>query len=258
MRSADSSELLHRFAPPSGLTLSAPRDVRLTVAGRVLIVMAWLLSAGAITAGVLLYRETVRQADARNAIETRGTTAQAFVDRLWRESGDGKPAFAAFHFFADGVRISGETRMQLGVWRQLREGSTLSIRYLPEDPRRWTIFGGRDGDLPMPVPYFVSSALGFLALMCGLAVRRQRWLLMEGRAAPARITQVRKHKGSHGSHSDMQYEFPLLGGGVATGKARASRGAAIGGTICVLYDPDRPARNEPYPFALVAPVGPDF
>ena len=49
----------------------------------------------------------------------------------------------------------------------------------------------------------------------------------------------------------MTYEFPLLGGGVASGKASASKTSAVGATIAVLYDPDKPGRNHPYPFSLV-------
>jgi hypothetical protein len=43
----------------------------------------------------------------------------------------------------------------------------------------------------------------------------------------------------------------VLAGTIATGKAAAGKSAAIGTTISVVYDPERPARNRPYPFSLV-------
>ena len=249
------ADLLRRFSPPPGLSGSAPRDVRLTAGGRALVLLAWVLTTAAIPAGALLYREARRESETAQAFRHRGVPAAAVVDRVWRKSGDGKPAFAAFHFDAAGVRIAGETRMQQSVWRELRVGSTVPVRYLPEDPHRWFVQGSRDGGrMPLLVVYLVPGLLMAFGLLCFLAVRRQRWLLMEGRVAPAVVTDIKKGHGAHGdSHREIAYEFPLLGGGLGTGKASAPKAAAVGSTICVVYDPDRPKRNHPYPFALVAP-----
>ena len=235
----------------SQLGRSAPREVELTTTGRALVLCAWLLAAGALGAGVTLHIEAQRQSDAASNID-RGATATAVVDRLWRKKGDGKPAFAAFHFDVNGVRISGESRMQLSVWRELRPGSTVRVRYLPDNPHRFVIDGQRRGRLPFAVAYLVPTIPAFLAVLCAAAVRAQRTLLSEGRPARAVVTAVRKHQGTHGtSHREMVYEFPVLAGGVATGKAAASKAAEVGAAISVVYDPEKPERNRPYPFSLV-------
>jgi len=144
--------------------------------------------------------------------------------------------------------------MGTSAWRELRVGAPLGVRYLPDDPDHWAIDGGRQRGLPVGVAYVVASIPTVASLLIMAAVRRQRTLLSEGRAAPARITSVKKHHGSHGAtHHEIHYEFPLLGGGMATGRAAAPKSAAAGGTVVVLYDPDRPARNQPYPFSLVTP-----
>lgn len=247
-----STEMRWTFSLPPELERSAPRDVGLTRTGRALIVVAWLLAAGAIAAGVALHVEAKRQWDAAMDFDRRGVTATAIVDRLWRKSGDGKPAFAAFHFEVNGARIDGESRMQLSAWRELRAGSTVPVRYLPDDPRRFVLAGQRRGRMPFAVPYFVSAALAALALLCLEPVRRQRRLLSEGRPAPAVVTAVRKTRGSSGeTHREMVYEFHVLAGTLATGKAAASKAAAVGTTISVVYDPEQPKRNRPYPFSLV-------
>src|SRR5688572_32385889 len=124
-------DLLHRFMPPAGLARSAPRDVRLTGGGRVLMALAWLLAAAAIVAGALLYREASRQAAVIAAFDQRGVTTTAVIERVWRKTGDGKPAFASFHFDAAGTRVHGETRMELDAWRELRAGSHVAVRHLP-------------------------------------------------------------------------------------------------------------------------------
>jgi len=241
-----------RHSLPPELSRSAPRDVSLTTGGRVLILCAWLLSAGALTAGVALHVEAQHQWKAAADFDRRALITSAEVDRLWRKKGDGKPAFAAFHFDVDGARIDGESRMQLAVWRELRTGSAVPVRYLPEDPRRFAIAGQRQRRLPFAVAYLVSAGLAALAFLSAVAVRRQRTLLSEGRTAPAVITAVRKLQGSHGkTHREIVYEFPVLAGSIATGKAVAGKTADVGTTISVVYDPEQPRRNRPYPFSLV-------
>jgi hypothetical protein len=237
---------------PPELERSAPRDVGLTAGGRALIVLAWLLAAGALGAGVTLHLEAQRQANGASDFDRRSVAASAVVDRLWRKTGDGKPAFAAFHFDANGARIAGESRMQLSTWRELRTGSTIAVRYLPENPRSFVVAGQRRGGMPFAVPYAVSFPLAALALLCAGAVRRQRTLLSEGRPASAVVTKVSKHKGSHGeTHRAMVYQFRVLAGTIATGKATATKSTEVGATISVVYDPERPTRNRPYPFSLV-------
>ena len=239
-------------ALPAELERSAPREVSLTARGLTLMLLAWLLAAGAAGAGPALYIEALRQWNAAADFDRRGVTAIAVVDRLWRKSGDGKPAYAAFHFDSGGARIDGESRMQLPAWRELRVGSTLRVRYLPENPRAFVIDGQRRGRLPFGVAFVVSFVLAGLALLCGVAVRRQRSLLSDGRAARAVVTALSKHQGSHGSaHHSMTYQFPVVGGSMVTGKAGASKDTPVGAVLHVVYDPEQPARNRPYPFSLV-------
>lgn len=237
---------------PWELERSAPRDVRLTTGGRALVLLAWLLTAAALSAGVALFVEAQRQSDAALDIDRRGVAVSAVVDRAWRKSGEGKPAYAAFHFDANGVRIDGESRMHVPEWRELRVGSSVRVRYLPENPRRWVVDGARERRLPIWVAYLVSSALAAFALLCSTAVRRQRTLLSEGRPARATVTAVKEHQGTHGHrHTVMAYEFRLFGGGMTTGKATVSKAAPIGTAISIVYDSDQPKRNRPYPFSLV-------
>lgn len=248
-----SIELRQTFSPvPELEQRSAPRDVALTTGGRMLVLAAWLLAAGAPAAGVALHEAARRQSNAASDIDRRGVTASAVVDRLWRSSGDGKPAFAAFHFDAGDIRIDGESRLQPQAWRELRAGSTVPVRYLPDNPARFVVAGERRNRLPFALAYVVAFTLAALALLCAASLRWQRALLSEGRPARAVVKAVRKRHGTHGgTHREMVYEFPLLAGGVATGKASASKSAEVGATLTVVYDPEQPTRNRPYPFSLV-------
>jgi hypothetical protein len=239
-------------ALPPELERSAPRDVGLTAGGRVLNALAWLLAAAALVAGAALHIEARRQADTASDFDRRSVTASAVVDRLWRKTGDGKPAYAAFHFDVNGTRIDSESRMQLSAWRELRTGSTLAVRYLPDNPRQFLLAGQRRSRMPIALPYVVSFALAAIALLCLAPIHWQRRLLGEGRAARAVVTKVKQTKGSHGeTHRAMEYQFRALAGTMTTGKAAASKQSEVGTTISVVYDPERPTRNRPYPFSLV-------
>jgi hypothetical protein len=241
-----------RHALPPELFRSAPRDVALTSGGRALVLLAWLLLAGALTAGIVLRGVAQRQASASSDLDRRGVSTSAVVDRLWRKSSEDNPAFAAFHFDAGGVRVDGESRLPLRQWRRLSTGSTVPVRYLPDNPRRFTLAGQRRDQIPFAVPYVVSSVLAALALLCFAGIHRQRQLLSEGRSAQAVVTAVHTHKGSHGTtHRTIVYEFPVLAGTRTAGKAGATKSAEVGTTISVVYDPERPTRNRPYPFSLV-------
>jgi hypothetical protein len=252
--SVASAEQWRGYSPPPELSRSAPRDLRLTSRGRVLIVLAWLIGSAALPCGALLYRVARQEFDAAAAFEQHAVSTTAVVDRLWRKKGDGNPTFAAFHFNAGEARIAGEARMRRSEWQELRVGAPLAVRYLPDDPRQWRIAGARRSGLPFWVAYLIPALLIGVSLACAGEVRRQRVLLSEGRVAPARITSLKKHHGAHGAaHNEIAYEFPLLDGGTATGRASATKSSAVGGTIAVVYDPDRPGRSRPYPFSLVTP-----
>ena len=86
-------DLLHRFSPPAGLARSAPRDVRLTGGGRVLMGLAWLLAAAAIVAG--------------------GTAVPRGVKDVRRECGD-RPA-RGHDDRCDRPRVAEDRRREAGV-----------------------------------------------------------------------------------------------------------------------------------------------
>jgi hypothetical protein len=104
------------------------------------------------------------------------------------------------------------------------------------------------------VPWLVGGLLALGAWALALGLRSQQRLLRDGRAAPAVVTRHHKYNTGHGTRRSMTYEFAIVGGGVATGKASTSRKPpAIGSIITVVYDPDRPRRSRPYPFPWATP-----
>jgi hypothetical protein len=244
---------MRRFVPPPGLNRSRPREVRLTAAGKALVVVAVLCFAGAVFAGVAMQRVALRQAAARQRMVEKGVVVDGEVIRLWRGSGDSKEPWVAYRFEAGARAYAGQSTISLSRWRALKPGAVLAIRYVPDAPEQNILAGRRRGAMPLWLPSLVAVALAALGWLCLFALRKERRLLMEGRPAPAVVLKHTKVHGAHGStHRSMTYQFPLLNGAIATGKsATSSKPPAVGSVITVVYDPDRPKRSKPYPMSLV-------
>jgi hypothetical protein len=97
------------------------------------------------------------------------------------------------------------------------------------------------------VPYLIFGELVVVALVLAMLLRKQMRLLTEGRPAPGVVTGCRRTKDG----IVLRYEFQLPDGATAKGRGHSRRPPAIGSQICVLYDPENPRRNAPYPLGLV-------
>ena len=246
------AELQRRFVPPAGLSRSRPRDVRLTAAGRLLMVFSLVMFAAGLAGGIALHQTAERQADAQRRMVEQAVPGIGTVTRLWRASNDSKQPWVAYQFEAGGRLYEGRSTMKLSNWRVLESGATLPIRYLPADPASNVL----EGRLPRAMPFWLAPLVAAAAALCGwlcaAALRVERQLLMDGRPAPALVTAVHKRQTGHGTTRSMTYTFPLLTGAIASGKCGTStKPPAVGSSLCIVYDPDRPARNKPYPFKLV-------
>lgn len=250
------AELCRGFVPPEGLNLSRPREVELSAGGKFLFGLAMLLFAGAIGAGLALWRIHARESAAARVIETTGVDTKATVVRLTRRSDEEKAAIVEYTFDANGREYHGKEEVPLSMWRSLDVGSPFGVRYSAPNPELSVRQDVAPHVMPRFVPFLVADALAIFGTLCVFAIRRQRDLLAEGRIAPARVTAHKKDHTSHGgTHRSMTYEFAMLSGAVATGRAgTSSKPPAIGSVICVVYDPERPSRSAVYPLQLVRPA----
>jgi hypothetical protein len=247
------TDMRRTFAAPPELLRSRPRDVSLTAGGKALYGVSILLFAAAFIAGLAVHSVATRQAEHWRAFDRDGASVSGEVVRLWRGSGDPKPYWVAYGFDVSGLRYQGQSRLRSAAWRSLETGSEIAVLYLPEDPNQNMAASAERRQLPAWLAFLLAAALGGGGVLCLVVLNDQRRLLMEGRAAPALVTAVVTHKTSHGgSHRQLKYTFPLLSGAIATGKSEAPRKPPGAGTvICIVYDPDRPARSRPYPFPLI-------
>ena len=214
-------------------------------------VLAVTFFVGALAGGVALGVLASRQADEQRLLRQQGVDTHGLVTRLWRNDENDQPHWAAYRFTVHRQTYQGRTELPHSVWKNLQVGSDLTVHYLPSDPGLSHPLGRAPKPVPLWVPWLVAGTLAAIGGLFTLPLRRQRWLLAEGRPALAVATRhVRTDKGTV-----THYEFVALSGSVAKGRRGPSRRPPlIGATFCVIYDPDHPRRNAPYPLPLVEPV----
>jgi hypothetical protein len=239
--------MTENWTPPDGLGYSSLRPVRLTGAGIAMVVLAGAMLLGAVAAGIGLGTTFRRQVKDLRLLQEQGVNTDAQITRVWRSSGKDQQHLVSYRFTAGELEYTARKGVPPRIWQTLRAGSTLPVRFLPSNPKvnhptEWD-------DTPMPnwVPYLVSGELAVIAVVLAILLRKQVRLLTEGRPAPGIVTGHRRTKNG----TVIRYEFQLMNGATAKGRGQSRRPPAIGSPVCVLYDPENPRRNAPYPLCLV-------
>ena len=245
----------HRWIPPTGLDRSRPRFVKLTGSGKFVLALAIALGLGAVAAGAGLSALAARQSEESRFLQTEGLVTEAQVTRLWRTGDKGREHRASYLFVVAGRTYVRSARLPLSLWRSLKVGSSLPVRYVRSRPEINHPDGYASSPVPPWVPVLAAVALAAAGFLATLPVRRQTRLLASGRAAPGLVTAHGEPvRSSHGSNLGEYYfyQFPLLSGASTKGKGGPSKNPPpVGSTITVLYDPDNPRKNAPYPLCLV-------
>jgi hypothetical protein len=244
---------------PEELLRSIPRDCRLTGFGKFAVGTAVTLIIGAIAFGVGVYLVTTRNAALKKEMAEHGETTTGVVVRTYRAGDENnKRDVFLYQFDAGGKTYSGRTDVGVRNSPRYHAGSELPVRYLPVHPQiNWM-----DGRAPRTVPLFTIPL--FVVLMLGGAygifwgVRRQRMLVSEGRAALARIKEVKRLMRGEHKKQRAYIEFAQLNGAHQEAHVDFGKKAPqAGSTMVVLYDPDNPSRVLCYPASLVRVAKPE-
>src|SRR4051794_15392676 len=127
------------WKPPDGLGYSSLRPVRLTGAGRALLVAAVAMLLGGMVAGLLIDRSSRRQNTEAQLLADQGVRTMAQITRVWRTSaGKNRNAEArnrlTYTFEHAGQRYSHSTQVPYNIWRNLQTGQSLEVRYVAQRP----------------------------------------------------------------------------------------------------------------------------
>lgn len=243
----DWKEVKRNWAAPPELAGSGPREVRMSAAGKALSVFMALLLVGAAVAVVYLSRAARTDAAKRAELDASSVDVQGVVTRRWRTGGKSDTPKVSYQFQYDGRTYIGTSSAPRRAWDDLSIGSPIAIRVVPgrpelNHPRDWEYEA-----IPAWMPWLPGSMLALTAILIVFMIRRQIALLRDGRAAPALVTGHRRIKGGQ----MLVYEFQLPDGAVRKGRGGKTRTPPeVGTTITVVYDPENPKRNAPYPMDL--------
>jgi hypothetical protein len=247
-------ELGRHWVPPAGLDGSRPRWLRLTAGGKALVLVSVLLCLGAFAAGFGLNAVSRRQAEEILMLREQGVVTEGRVTRLYRRGKENQP-YVSYGFLAQGREYKRDLKISRAMWTRLKVGSPLSVRYAESRPEINHPAGLTRSALPPWVPVLVAVALMSGGGLVLLPLRGQSRMLANGRQTMGVVVKHGKTmRSSHGSElgRKYEYEFLLLSGAPCKGSAGPVKNPPpIGGAIPVLYDPETPKKNAPYPLSLI-------
>ncbi len=236
---------------PEALHRSSPRPVALRLGGKAALAMAIILAAGAVAAGVLLYRSAAQAAELRQLMRDEPVSTQAQVIHLDRTRDKNPRRVIRYQYTADGRTYQCTVYVGLRDLRELKIGSPLMVAYLASRPQVSWIPGHEYQGTPWPAVPLIPGSMLVAAGVLVYILRRERSLLSEGRPALARVLKSTRLGGRRGSRYRVEFEFQLLSGAMRTGRVDMTSSPAAGSNLVILYDPEQPKRLMRYPSLMV-------
>jgi hypothetical protein len=241
---------------PGDLKGVVPREVHLTRAGIILSVVSLLIIAAAVEEFSWLWRDTRRKNAEIEQIILEGHQSQGFVTRVWETAGRGPRYHIAYRYSVNSLQYQSlPTDIDRSLWRSLAVGSPIAVSYRASDPG---VNFPRKSPPYVPPPWFAIAVigvtvLGSVAFVFAPIVGSRRYLV-NGQPAPAVVTRVGKRAvGRPGASVTVEYQYCAMGSEACRGSySTASMPPPEGSVICILFDPDHPSRNVPYPVKLAS------
>lgn len=243
-------------APPSMVSIKAwtperelarplPRQVVLTPVGRWRTIL-WILAmaAAVIYSNVIPGRATPKQETLRRfGVETMGE-----IHRREVRTHNGGPVYYLYYNFqdGDGKGVRASLAVDEPVYSSFKEGDSIEMVYLPQDPFVHAVKGFGDARGARPLGYLW---VGLLAVaIVGLEIHRIRHkrLVMHGHPIPAIVRKVTRFGAA------TAYTIECTAGGHRRTLRGSERrpGLKVGDSVTVLYRPDKPQRIVLYRLCL--------
>lgn len=191
----------------------------------------------------------VQQMQHKAALRLGGSEAVAAITKLGVERPSARDV-VRYSFNVHAEIFTGNAIVPYQLYSTLAESGSLPIRYLPADPTvnhpaAWEWSGLLDLESFYSVLLLVTAAMLFQLPGRILLMRMERRVVAEGTPAVASITQCVPLYRAGGFQ--VKYEFHTEDGSVTKGSGWYGSSQESGANICVLYLPQNPQRNQPYP-----------
>lgn len=218
---------------PDELAGPLPRKSRLAQKGTqlavALVIVLVLAVAQAIWAGI----------HASHLLQTKSALRQTSSEVIGKIDKQTKSEYF-YSFLVDGTQFTGRASMQLQTFRV---SDPLPILYLPSNPSINHPAAWEEPTALAWIPFMYQMILVPALLIIALTMRSARRLVAQGRPAVATITDCTYHqKGGF----ELKYEFRTDAGESIKGNSPSNDEQKIGASVCVLYLPRNPRRNQVY------------
>jgi hypothetical protein len=233
---------------PAELRGPTPRRVRLTMSGFHMVIAAAILFALTAAGAVWVGRDAASQRQRDSAFRQYGRPTTAAITK-YHLSGSLEPR-VNYSFNAGRRTYTGTALVPKPLAPALAASHSLAVLYLPADPainRPAAWDPSRRSDLALLVAPIFAALLGIL-LFVPLAVEYR----MAALGTPV-VAVVRKSAVGRNGFL-VHYEFRLQDDSLVKGRGWYKAHQEPGAGIWVLYLPDRPGRNLPYPLTYCRPV----
>jgi hypothetical protein len=242
------------WSMPPELERALPRNVELNPSGVSLAVIAVLLGVVAIgSLGAFSMARGTAQRE-RESLERSGVGVEAVVVGAGRNSGDDKRRYAIYRYVAGGREHPRRVTLRHSDHRSAVPGDRFDVRYLPDDPGKSWVVGYEPEGPPAVAMVAVPLTCAAMGLLILWTLRRQLYLLAEGRATQARVVEVKRVRRENHKSYRVAYEFTAMSGGVRRIRLDARRKPEENAIITLVYDRENPRRAAVYPFPLVRVV----
>jgi hypothetical protein len=227
---------------PSELSGPVPRRIRLSESSRFSMFLLALLIGVTIIGCIWYCKHVVVQMQQRSALRQDGVEVQGEITSLKR-AGRG-PEVVRYTFTANGGTVSGMTDMPFELVQSFEESTVIKILYLPSNPAinhpaawEWSLSSEW-------LEIFMLMAFLTACSVTSTVFYRERKLLGLGKPVTGIVTNCRV---SGRELISIEYEFRTETGAQVRGSGNSPVEQETGAGICVLYLPENPRRNLPYP-----------
>ena len=228
---------------PKELSGPLPRKLRASGNGRQMAIVARIFLVLALIAVLWASVTTFQQLREREALRRGGRETTGEIARLW-SPGRGTHTKVRYSFTVNGILYTGEAQVPDRYIRSLRQSSVLSTRYLAANPAvnnpsdwEWSVFQKSNS--------FVAAVLMLVfGIVLFMPLQGERKLSAYGAPVNGMVTNC-SMRGRGGFLA--KYEFRTQNGAVMRGSGWSPNSLETGASICVLYMPQNPSQNQPYP-----------
>jgi len=226
-----------------------PRRVRLTGTGWLNVFAATLFSLLGAAFAVHIAKEFVHDTAIKNALRQSGVESRGQIIDAWAGGKYSAPGIS-YSFSVDGTSYTGRSDVPHNLLGSLHQNDSLTVRYLPADPNTSHPAAWEESTASLLRGLFFPIFLVFFGLMFVRRFPLQRRLAMQGLAVRGCVTE-REGNGPSRGQPYVNYTFRIASNDeVEIGSCPCDSYPKAGSSVCVLYLPQDPKRNEIYPFGI--------